>query len=112
VLLTNLRDWKLFRITSGSKVEAEHLFTVTLNDNFDKSMNDNFALISKVGMERPSLLLKAWNKVNALSDSNVINAILSPDVLAKIRSNIKRESSISIEIESIKNVVEKLLNVD
>lgn len=112
VLLTNLRDWKLFRITSGSKVEAEHLFTVTLNDSFDKSMNDNFALISRVGMERPSLLLKAWNKVNALSDSNVINAILSPEVLAKIRSNIKRESSISVEIESVRDVVEKLLNID
>lgn len=112
VLLTNLRDWKLFRITSGLKVEAEHLFTVTINDSFDKSMNDNFSLISKVGMERPSLLLKAWNKANALSDSNVINAILSPEVLAKIRSNIKRESSVSIEVESIKSVVETLLNVD
>lgn len=112
VLLTNLREWRLFKIISGSKVKADHLFTVTINDDFDKSMNDNFALISKVGMERPSLLFKAWNKVNALSDSNVINAILSPDVLAKIRSNIKRESSISVEIESIQNVVEKLLHVD
>jgi stress response protein SCP2/predicted type IV restriction endonuclease len=112
VLLTNLREWKLFKIISGSKVKADHLFTVTINDDFDKSMNDNFALISKVGMERPSLLFKAWNKVNALSDSNVINAILSPEVLAKIKSNIKRESSISVEIESIQNVVEKLLHVD
>lgn len=112
VLLTNLREWKLFRIISESKVEAEHLFTVTLNEDFDKSMNDSFALISKVGMERPSLLLKAWSKVNALSDSNVINAILSPDVLAKIRSNIRKESSISIEIESIQQVVEKLLHID
>lgn len=112
VLLTNLREWKLFRIIAEAKVEAEHIFTVTINEDFDKSMNDSFALISKVGMERPSLLLKAWHKVNALSDSNVINAILSPDVLAKIRSNIKKESSISIEIESIQHVVEKLLNID
>lgn len=66
-------------------------------------------LISRYGMTRKGMLEKHWNEVSALTRESLIRAILTEDVINKIRLVIKRDTGCSFDNEVIQQVVEDTL---
>ncbi len=106
-LLTNVAVWKLYRITITEKVEADPVFTVDLRQSVDDAGIQYFFLISKYGLSRKDLLEKLWQKVNALSNDNLINAILSDGVVSKIKSILIKETGCKLTNEEVSSAIEK-----
>lgn len=111
-LLTNLETWKLYHIATNDKVEADLVFSVNLLPNLNQNDSELLVLISRYGVERKSLLEKLWDEVKALSHENIISAILTEDVINKIRLIIKRDTRCVIDNEQIQSVVEEILQVN
>jgi len=111
-LLTNLETWKLYHIATNDKVEADLVFSVNLLPALNQDDSELLVLISRYGIERKSLLKKLWGEVKALSHENIISAILTEDVINKIRLIIKRDTKCVIDNERIQSVVEEILQVN
>lgn len=110
-LLTNLITWQVYHISTQDKVEANMVFSIDLLPDIRQEEAEILALISRYGMQRKGLLEKKCNEVRALSHENVIRAIITEDVINKIRLIIKRDTGCNIDNEQIQNVVEEILQV-
>ncbi|GBC61832.1 stress protein [Desulfonema ishimotonii] len=92
VLLTNALVWQLYRISTGEKIEHNLIFTIDLLDGLDNEEAEYFYLISKDGMSRKNLLDNLWQKIRALSEDNIVDAILSDGVITKIRTALIKQT--------------------
>ena len=106
-LLTNVAVWQLYRITTAEKVEANSVFTIDLRDGFTESSLQYFYLISKHGMSREGLLDKLWQKINTLSNENLISAILTDAVITKIRTTLTKETGGKLTNDDVRATIEK-----
>ena len=109
VILTNAVLWQLYRIsTGGEKIENSLIFTIDLLDGLDSRESEYFYLISKDGMSRSNLLENLWEKIKILSEDNIISAILSDEVIAKIRTALVKQTGYrKITNEEIKQFMEE-----
>ncbi len=108
VVLTNAVVWQLYRVSGGEKLENNLIFTINLLDGLDSREAEWFYLISKDGMSRASLLENLWEKIKVLSEDNVINAILSDDVITKIRTVLVKQTGYKkITNEELKQFMEE-----
>lgn len=87
------------------------MFSVDLTEGISQQEAEQLTLISRYGMTKQNLLEKQWEETNALSDENIISAIINEEVINKIRQVINRDSGCSISNEQIQNSVEGLLNI-
>jgi len=90
-------------------VEANLVFSVDLQPDISLDDCARLALISRYGLARKRLLEQHWNEVNALARENVIRAILTEDVINRLRIVIKRDSGCNFDNEQVQQVVEELL---
>lgn len=111
-LLTNLVTWQLYHISTQDKVEADMVFSIDLLPDFNQEDAELLVLISRYGMQRKSLLEKLCNEVRALSHESVIRAILTEDVINKIRLIIRKDTGCNINNDAIQNVLEEILQVN
>ncbi|EGV28593.1 stress protein [Thiorhodococcus drewsii AZ1] len=107
--LTNLTTWQVYHISAHDKVEANLVFSVDLQPDISLDDCARLALISRYGLARKRLLEQHWNEVNALARENVIRAILTEDVINRLRIVIKRDSGCNFDNEQVQQVVEELL---
>ncbi len=111
-LLTNLVQWNVYHISTEDKVEGHCVFSVDLSEGVTRQDAEFLVLISRYGLGRESLLEKLWLETNALSESSIISAMLTGDVITKIRLTIKRDKGISITNEQVQLSLEKILRLD
>jgi len=111
-LLTNLVTWQLYHISTQDKVEADMVFSIDLLPDFNQEDAELLVLISRYGMQRKSLLEKLCNEVRALSHESIIRAILTEDVINKIRLIIRKDTGCNINNDAIQNVLEEILQVN
>ncbi|SLM28117.1 Stress protein [Desulfamplus magnetovallimortis] len=108
-LLTNLVTWQLYRISTQEKVEANLLFSIDLLPELSRDDAKKFVLISRYGMTRKGLLENTWNEIKARSHESITRAILTEDVINKIRLVIKKDTGCNLSNEAIQEVVEEIL---
>ena len=111
-LLTNLQIWKLYYISTQEKVEANLVFSIDLTTDLTQEDFKKLILISRYGISKKRMLEKLWNEVNALSHENVISAIISEEVINKIRIIIKRDTGCNLKNEKIQQTIEKILQIN
>lgn len=111
-LLTNLVCWNVYHISTEDRVEANCVFSVDLSNGVTEQDAELLVLISRYGLSRKSLLEKLWSKTRALSESSIISAILTDDVITKIRLNIKRDKGIHVSNEQVQESLEVVLRLD
>jgi len=107
-LLTNLETWQLYYINSGNKIEPELIFSFEIEDRSVENINFLFA-ISRNGIIRKNILEKIKEKVQTLSQANIIGSMLSDDVISKIRTTINKNSSYKASQDEVFKIVEDLL---
>ncbi len=108
-LLTNLVSWRVYHIATQDRVTANLVFTVNLLPDMRLEDCERLLLISRYGMTRKGLLAKVWNEVNALTHENMIRAILTDDVINKIRLVIKRDTGCGFDNDTVRHVLEEML---
>lgn len=107
-LLTNAIIWQLYHISTGDKIENDLIFTIDLRDGLDNDEAQSFYLISKDGMSRKNLLNNVWKKMSALCYDNIVNTILSDEVITRIRSVLAKQTGYGqITNEDIRTTIEE-----
>lgn len=108
-LLTNGLVWHLYRVQLCEKVDYSLVFTLDLRDGLDKTESHYFYLLSRHGMLRKGLLDKVWHKLNALSYENLVNTVLTDEVITKIRTTLNKESTVRLSQDEVRSAVENTL---
>lgn len=106
-LLTNAVVWQLYHISTGDKIETDLIFTIDLRDGLDDDEANYFYLISKAGMSRKNLLSKLWKKISALCCDNIVNAILTDDVISKIRTTLSKQTGYNTTNDELRTAIEE-----
>ena len=106
-VLTNVVSWRLYRVATRDKVEADLIFTIDLQNGLDDENAYRLMLLSKAGLARSELLEKLWRKTMALSQQSLIAAILSEEVLSKIRTVLLREHGQALTTQDIQDAIER-----
>jgi predicted type IV restriction endonuclease len=107
VILTNAVVWQLFHISTGEKIENDLVFTIDLRDGLDDDEANFFYLISKAGMMRKNLLKNLWGKISALCYDNIVNAILTDQVISKIRTTLSKQTGQWVTNEELRDAIEE-----
>ncbi|MBB1075797.1 TerD family protein [Rhodoferax sp. 4810] len=108
-LLTNLVSWRVYHISTQDMVTANLVFAINLLPEMRLEDCERLLLISRYGMTRKGLLAKVWNEVSALTHENMIRAILTDDVINKIRLVIKRDTGCGFDNDTVRHVLEDML---
>jgi len=106
-LLTNAVVWQLYHISTGDKIETDLIFTIDLRDGLDDDEVNCFYLISKPGMSRKGLLDNLWQKISALCYDNIIGAILTDDVISKIRTTLSKQTGYKVTNDELRTAIEE-----
>ena len=106
-ILTNAVVWQLYHISTVEKVETDLVFTIDLRDGIDSEEAHYFYLISKTGMSRKNLLDKLWQKISALCYDNIISAILTEDVISKIRMSLTKQTGCRLTNDELRSAIEE-----
>lgn len=107
VVLTNGLVWMLYRISTGEKISHDLVFTVDLLDGLDDEEAKYLYLISYDGMCRGRLLENLWQKIWALSPENLTVALLSDDVISKVRTTLTKQTGYKATNEEIRQILEE-----
>ena len=108
-LLTNLQTWQVYCIATQEKVEPHLVFSVDLSSGTSAEDFKNLALISRDWINKRNLLEKLWNETRALRSENIVQAVLTEEVISKIRIVVNRNNGCSLTNEQIKEAVERIL---
>ncbi len=106
VVLTNGIVWQLYHIETGNKIETDLVFTIELMDGLDEEEAYYFYLISKYGMSRKNLLENLWQKISTLCYDNIVDAILTEDIISKIRILLIKNTKFKVTNDEVRNVIE------
>jgi predicted type IV restriction endonuclease len=106
-LLTNALVWQLYHISTGDKIETDLIFTIDLMDGLDDEEAQCFYLISKHGISRKNILDNLWRKISTLCYDNIVSAILSDEVIAKIRTTLKKQTGYRVADDELRAAIEE-----
>jgi len=106
VVLTNGLVWQLFHISTGEKIASTLVFTIDLKDGLDEEEAEYFYLISKSGISRKNLLDRLWRKMSTLCYDNIVAAILSDEVISKLRALLNKQSGANVRHEDVRSAIE------
>lgn len=107
VLLTNALVWQLYHISTGEKIETDLIFTIDLKDGLDNDEANYFYLISKAGMSRKNLLDNLWKKMSALCYDNIVNVILTDQVITRIRGILVSQTGCNVTNDELRTAIEE-----
>lgn len=111
-ILTNAQVWQAYQVMpiKGQQSEVTLIFEVDLlNENMKPSQKiDLMFLISKEGLSK-GRLSDFLSAQNAISPKTLKPILVSNDVLATIRKEIKRKTKHNVDPRELKQAVERLL---
>ncbi|MBN1795627.1 MAG: type I restriction enzyme HsdR N-terminal domain-containing protein [Sedimentisphaerales bacterium] len=109
VLLTNGRDWRIYHVEFGQPPQTKLVEQWNLLNDDISNLAAKFELISYKQVKRGGLE-KLWEKTTVLSAKNLLNTLVSGEVLRMVRRILRKNSGIVIEAADIVNGIKKLLN--
>jgi predicted type IV restriction endonuclease len=111
-ILTNAQVWQAYHVTpvKGQQSEVTLIFEVDILDETLKpsAKTELLFLISKEGLSK-GRLAEYLSAQNAVSPKTLKPILLSDDVLAAVRKEIKRKTKHNIDLKDLKNAVKKIL---
>jgi stress response protein SCP2/predicted type IV restriction endonuclease len=109
-LLTNVVSWQLYRITAcDGKIESHLVFDVDIRNGLDDETIYCLYLISRYGIKRKGLLEQLWVKASSLTQESLINAILSEEVISRIRIFLNKESGCKLTDKEVHIALERFV---
>ncbi|MGR6035791.1 MAG: TerD family protein [Candidatus Nitrosoglobus sp.] len=109
-LLTNVVSWQLYRITAcDGTIESHLVFDVDIRNGLDDETIHCLYLISRYGIKRKGLLEQLWVKASLLTQDSLINAILSEEVISRIRIFLNKESECKLTDKEVHIALERFV---
>jgi stress response protein SCP2 len=109
-ILTNVVSWQLYRITTcDGKIESHLVFDVDIRNGLDDETINSLYLISRYGIKRKGLLEKLWVKASSLTQESLINAIISEEIVSRIRIFLNKESEGKLTDKEVYGALERLV---
>lgn len=95
VLLTNLREWKVYYLTFGDKIEKELILEIDFFTEKNNKLNADCEYLHKEAFEK--LMLEALREQKmALCEDNVKKVIFGKAMIDKFKSEIKKLTGMKI----------------
>jgi len=111
-ILTNAQVWQVYHVTpvKGQQSEVTLIFEVDILDETLKpsAKSDLLFLISKEGLSK-GRLAEYLSAQNAVSPKTLKPILLSDDVLAAVRKEIKKKTKHNIDMKDLKVALKKIL---
>jgi hypothetical protein len=116
VLLTNGRQFELYRIIFGKPIDSKRVLSIDLSDR--KSFKGSVEQLQH--MHKESIVRKGldelWNKCMALDPSNVAGILMAPQVVNFIRRTLRRKFRAAFSDEevaaSIRRVIMEVVSLE
>ena len=108
--LTNGATWQVWHLTGGLPVKLDLVFELDLLDEtpYSKKMEFLF-LLTQESMKR-NQIATVWAQRAAVSPENVRAALLSEDVVASARKQLRKTTGYNASVEEITNGIIALIN--
>jgi stress response protein SCP2 len=109
-LLTNVVSWQLYPITAcDGTIESHLVFDVDIRNGLDDETIHCLYLISRYDIKRKGLLEQPWVKASLLTQDSLINAILSEEVISRIRIFLNKESECKLTDKEVHIALERFV---
>lgn len=109
VLLTNGKEWKLYRVIFGKPIESKLVFSYdfTNEDEFKKAIEE-FEYLSKKCVSSGELE-KFWNRHNAVAPKNLCMHLYKPDIIKCLKKHLKKDFGVNFNEEEIFDAVHEII---
>jgi len=102
VILTNGRIWECYHVSNTTPLEVQLLFRVDLLDDTTGSQKvEKLWQIGREGLKR-NVLTTLWKAQSALQEDVIIHALGSTQVIAALRSEIRRRTNQLVDVDKLK----------
>lgn len=116
VLLTNGADWRLYHLTfeEGSGIVHDVAFELNLCDRLQE---DPDSVWNSLKLLRKENILKGglddyWTQRKTLAPSSLVRVLFSEPVLREVRKELRRNTSVMLEIKDVFSAIKDLLSKD
>ena len=108
VILTNLREWRLYYLTFGEKIEKQLMVNIEVLNEKSDNVVDKFQYIHKESIVK-NLLEDLLVKKQALSEQNIKKVIFGDVIIKKIQSEIKTLTGVKITTEEVVSILKNYI---
>jgi len=109
VLLTNGKEWKLYRVSFGQPPQTKLVNSWNLINDDLAVLAKRFELVSYKNIKKGGLS-RLWEKSNVLTAQNILKVILSEESIRFIRRGLKKATDVTVSPEEIVGAVRRMLN--
>jgi len=109
VLLTNGKEWKLYRVSFGQPPQTKLINSWNLINDDLAVLAKRFELVSYKNIKKGGLS-RLWEKSNVLTAQNLLKVILSEESIRLIRRELRKATDVTVSPEEIVGAVRHLLN--
>jgi len=108
ILLTNGKNFQLFKVIFEKPINAELVFSIDLSDSAELKNNcQALEYIHKDSVTKDGLS-DLWKKHSALSTKSLSKIIYSDEVAKFIQKKLKKKVGIKFDIEDIENAIKRI----
>ena len=109
VLLTNGKQWMLFRVIFEKPLKNILVFSfdLSIEESFKRACN-NMEYITKKCVEKGELE-EYWNRYIAIDPKNLCQHLYSPEVLKLLKRNLKKDVGINFSEEDLFEAIHKIV---
>jgi len=96
LILTNARQWQVFHIKAeGLPIQTDKVIDIDLLDTPPKEIEQALFYLHCVSMKK-KVILDVWKRVEATSESKIVNALMSPGVVREIRLVLTKQTGFKV----------------
>lgn len=109
ILLTNGRQFQLYRVNFGKPVTTTLIYDIDLADADDfKKAHDYIWPLTKKAVEKNELEA-FWKRTNALELANLAKLLYSEEVVKRLRNDLKQQTGLYFQLEDIADCLRRLI---
>lgn len=103
-VLTNADRWVVYRLFAGDEKRTQVVLDFSMSSASPSELKESFLQFSKEGF-RQGLLLTKWTNLQALHPSKVSALLCSQPVLALLRKEIQKQSSLKTTDDVLHDII-------
>lgn len=109
LVLTNLKEWRLYHLSFGAKIDSHLMFSVDiLDDQNNKRIEDIFSYLHKESFVK-WFIEKLWIERSSLTQDNIKKIFTSPSMVKKVQIDLAKMTKVKVSENEIQEIINKIL---
>lgn len=109
VILTNLREWNIYHLSFGSRIDQELVFSFNFDDAKSAGFLEKFSYLHKEAFKK-NFIKDLWQQRIAMSGNNFKKVLTSPAVLKIIQRELAKASGVKVGENEIATMLSDLIS--